>query len=179
MVSSSTVNAGLSWTRSTTTLTITHASHGRSNGNRVIVRNANEDNFSGIISNVTANTFDVTTTNTGAASGSAAAYSLGFTSTSVVSTSSTITAPSGGDVQLISFMVNDTLAGTYTLTLPTSSTNGAGANSSIYDAYPPLVRAYTTGGATVAGATITLTSTPNVIVVSAVGSGERTVRLSF
>jgi hypothetical protein len=179
MVSSSTVNSGLSWTRSSTTLTITHTSHGRSNGDRVIVRNANADNFSGIISNVSANTFDVTTTNTGSTSGSAAAYSLGFTSTSITSTSSTITAPSGGDVQLISFLVNDTLAGTYTLTVPTSSTNGAGANNNIYDAYPPLVRVYTTGGATVGGGTLALTSTPNVFVISSTGSGERTVRLSF
>ena len=179
MESSSTVYTGLSWTRSSTTLTITHNSHGRSNGDMVIVRNANADNFNGTITYIDPNSFSVTTANSGAFSGSAAAYSLGFTSTSVTSTGSTITAPSGGDVQLMSMLISDSMSGTYTLTTPQSSVNGAGQNDSIYNSYAPVWRVYNAGGATTTGATMTLTSTPNVFVWASTGTGDRNIRAQF
>jgi len=162
----------------TTTLTITRTSHGHSNGDLVIVRNANADNFSGIISNVTANTFDVTTANTGAASGAAAAYSLGFTSTSASATASTVTAPSGGDVQLLSMLISESMTGDYALTLPTSSKNGAGENTSIYNSYPPVIRLFISGSTTV-GPNFTLTSSANVFNIASTGTGDRTLRADF
>jgi hypothetical protein len=144
----------------------------------VIVRNANADNFNGTISNVSANTFDVTTANAGATSGSAAAYSLGFTSTSPTSTGSTVSAPSGGDVQLISMLISDSMTGTYTLTLPTSSTNGAGANTTIYDSYAPIFRTWISGSS-LTGSALTLTSSANVFSISSIGTGDRMLRASF
>lgn len=178
MESSSTVNCGLSWTRSTTTLTITHTSHGRSTGNMVIVRNANADNFNGTITVINANSFSLTTVNSGAASGAEAAYSLGFTSSSPSTTGSTIVAPANGDVQLMSMLISDSMTGTYTLTTPQSSVNGAGQNDDIYNSYAPVWRLYTAAGATI-NATMTLTATPNVFVWASTGSGDRNIRAQF
>jgi hypothetical protein len=179
MESSSTVYTGLSWTRSTTTLTITHTSHGRSNGDMIIVRNANADNFNGTITYIDANSFSVATANSGSSSGSSAAYSLGFTSTSVTATGSTITAPSGGDVQLMSMLISDSMSGTYTLTTPQSSLNGSGQNDTIYNSYSPVWRVYTSGGATITVASMTLTATPNVFVWASTGTGDRNIRAQF
>jgi hypothetical protein len=178
MTSSATVNTGLSWTRSGTTLTITHSSHGRSNGDMVIIRNANADNFNATVTVINVNSFSVSTANSGAFSGSAAAYSLGFTSTSATSTGSTVTAPAGGDVQLISMLISDSMSGTYTLTLPTSSTNGAGSNTTIYDSYAPIFRTWISGSS-LTGSALTLTSSANVFSVSSIGSGDRMLRVNF
>jgi hypothetical protein len=179
MTSSATVTTGLSWTRSLTTLTINQTSHGRNNGDMVIVRNANQDNFNGPVTVINANSFSLTTTNTGGSSGSAAAYSLGFTSTSVSNTGSTVSAPSGGDVQLLSMLITDSMTGTYGLSLPASSTNGAGANTAIYDSYPPLSRVWISGSTTVTTYSQTNSATPTLFNFASVGTGDRTIRVNF
>jgi predicted secreted protein len=145
----------------------------------VIVRNANADNFNGTITVINANSFSVDTVNSGASSGSSAAYSLGFTSSSVSVTGSTIVAPANGDVQLMSMLISDAMTGTYTLTTPQSSLNGAGQNDTIYNSYAPVWRVYTSGGATVTGATLSLTGTPNVFVWAAMSTGDRNIRAQF
>jgi hypothetical protein len=188
IVSSSTVNSGLSWSRSTTTLTITHNSHGRSNGELVIVRNANQDNFSGIVSNSTLNTFDVTTTNTGSFSGSSAAYSLGFTLTSVTSGGGTIVAPSGGDVQLLGvfFYTNTRTANAgFALTLPLSATNGSGNYSGVSSSFFPIIRGQdmTANPGTALSLTMNQNTTTNYNVYTLGGLGSNTnaagLRFSF
>ena len=144
----------------------------------IIVRNANADNFNGTITVIDANSFSITTVNSGSSSGSSAAYSLGFTSTSVTANGSTIVAPSAGDVQLMSMLISDSMTGTYTLTTPQSSLNGAGQNDTIYNSYAPVWRLYTSGGATI-NAGLTLTNTPNVFVWSSTGTGDRNIRAQF
>jgi len=169
MVSSSTVYSGLSWTRSGTTVTITRNSHGRSNGEAVIVRNVNVDNEWSTITNATANTFDVTvSSSSGASSGNSAAYSLTFTTPSVSASGVTVTSPSGGDVQLLSYYHSTgSRSGTsYALTLPTSATNGAGADSAVYNAFFPIVATHNlVTGATVNRA-ITLATSSNFNVIN-------------
>jgi hypothetical protein len=160
LVSSSTVYTGLSWTRSGTTITITKNSHGHSIGDAVVVRNVNIDNEWAEITNVTLNTFDiVVSSSSGTSSGDSAAYSLAFTATSVTSSGSTIVSPSGGDVQLLSlYHSTGPRSGTsYSLTLPTSSKNGAGANSNYYNSYFPILRAQNL----IAGNTVNLAMTLN------------------
>jgi hypothetical protein len=144
-VSSSTSYQNFYWTRSTTTLTINRDSHGHTAGDRVIIRNTNMDYQACLIATVSTNSFTVTTTDTGDPSGTAGAYSLGFT---YVQTSSggTLSSPTGdhADVQLLSLRIRTgTRAGTtYDLALPTSAVNGTGADSSLADCYIPdyLVR---------------------------------------
>lgn len=145
--SSSDVKSGLAWTRTTTNLVITDPGHGHSVGDRALVRNTNVPNINSLITAADANTFTVDTTNTGAASGSAAAYSMGFTfahnAAAPSITGGTLTPPSNAAVNLISMrfhMGANTRSGTvYSLTLLGSSANGAGDNTSIDDLYVPLI----------------------------------------
>ena len=109
----------------------------------VIVRNANADNFNGTITVVDANTFTLTTVNSGGSSGSEAAYSLGFTVGTPTASALTITAPSGGDVQLLSVLFATGARGgstTLAVTLPQSATNGAGANTTNQNSFYPVFR---------------------------------------
>jgi hypothetical protein len=102
--------------------------------------------LSALITRVDTDTWDVACVDSGDASGSAAAYSMGFTYAHSGSTGSltggTLTVPSGGDVQLISLRLHlaaSTRDGsTYTLVLPASATNGAGANTSDDDVFLPF-----------------------------------------
>ena len=52
-------------------------------------------------------------------------------------------------------------------------------NDTIYNSYAPVWRVYTSGGATVTGATLSLTATPNVFVWASTGSGDRNIRAQF
>jgi hypothetical protein len=183
LVSSATVNTGLTWSRTTTTLTITHTSHGRTSGERVIVRNANEDNFSGTITVVNVNTFTVTTANTGGSSGADAAYSLGFTVGTPTAAALTITAPTGGDVQLLSVLFATGTRGGSTLavTVPQSATNGAGLNTTNQNQFFPVLRVHLTGGGVTAN-TLVLGTSPNFNIFTIgnlSGSASQLVRLDF
>ena len=183
LVSSATVNTGLTWSRSGTTLTITHTSHGRSNGDMVNVRNANADNFNGTITVVDANTFTLTTANSGGSSGTEAAYSLGFTVGTPTSAALTITAPANGDVQLLSVLFNTGARGgaTVAVTVPTSATNGAGLNTTAQNQFFPVLRVHLTGGG-VTAASLTLGTSPNFNIFTLGGlstSSSQLIRLDF
>lgn len=142
-VSSSTVFTGLSWSRSSTTLTIYNDAHGHTSGNRVIIRGANMDYQEGLIVSTATNSFTFTTTDTGDTSGNYAAYTLGFTYSHVGSpkTGGTLSAPTGihADCQLISLRIRTggRSGTTYVLTVPEDAVNGCGANTSLGDCYMP------------------------------------------
>ena len=185
LTSSSTMNSGLSWTRSSTTVTITRNNHGHSNGDAIIIRNVNVDNEWCTISNVATNTFDITvSSSSGAASGSSAAYMLTFTITSASASGSTLVAPSGGDVVLISaYFASGSRSGTtYAFTTPTSALNGAGANTSVSNAYFPILRAQDLVAGTVANITMTVATASNFNVFTFGGlsaSNNTGIRASF
>lgn len=142
-VSSSTVFTGLTWSRSSTTLTIYSTNHGHASSDRVIIRNTNVDYQEGLIVSTATNSFTFTTTDTGDISGSYGAYSLGFTYAHVGSpkTGGTLSAPSGthADCQLISLRIRTggRSGTTYVLTVPEDAVNGCGANTSLGDCYMP------------------------------------------
>jgi hypothetical protein len=150
----------------------------------VNVRNANADNFSGTIVVINANSFSLTTANSGASSGSAAAYSLGFTVGTPTSSTLTISAPSGGDVQLLSvlFATGARSGTTLTVTTPTSATNGSGANTTGQNSFYPIIRAQTISTGALKAATLTLNTASNFNVYS-IGSLDNPlsnlVRLDF
>ena len=165
-VSTSTVFGGKSWTRSGTSLTLTHTAHGRSIGERVIVRNTNVNYQVALITAVTANTWTITCADTGATSGNAGAYMMGFnyahnSQTAGSISSGTLTAPANADVQIISLRINlganQRSATTYVVTLPNSAFNGGGENTTLDNIYVPMlaVRQLTTGALTAVGATLT------------------------
>ena len=178
VVSSATVNYSLAWTRSGTSLTITTDPGGLIVGDYVIIRNCNVDNVYAIVTAVTASDFTVTVANSGAFSGSDGAYSLAFKASAVDYSGSTLSAPSGGDLQLLSVLVTTgTRSGTsYTLEVPQSSTNGSGLNTSILNSYFPIIRAQLAGNGQVVAAAMTLsTVTPNQFTVSSLSSSLNTL----
>ena len=165
-VSTSTVYAGKTWTRSGTSLTLNHTAHGHSVGERVIVRNTNVNYQVALITAVTTDTWTITCADTGVTSGSLGAYMMGFkyahnSQTAGAITSGTLTAPANADVQLISLRINlganQRSATTYEFTLPNSAFNGGGENTTLDNIYTPLiaVRQLTTGLLTAVGATLT------------------------
>jgi hypothetical protein len=150
----------------------------------VIVRNANQDNFNGTVTVVNSNSFTVTTTDTGTTSGTAAAYSLGFTVGTPTAAALTITAPTGGDVQLLSvlFATGARTGTTLAVTVPQSATNGSGANTTGQNAFYPIfaVRTISTGAIQGAGVTLATVSNFNVYSFTSMNAtNSNLVRLDF
>lgn len=145
VVASSSWKTGISWTRSGTSMVFTDNNHGRSVGEKALVRDSNVFGFDSLITAVTTNTFTVTCTDSGAASGTAAAYSMGFTwvhtgATGAI-TGGTLIAPANWDCVLVSMrihMASNTRTGTqYNVTLPKGNFNGVGGGTSADDAVVP------------------------------------------
>jgi hypothetical protein len=150
----------------------------------VNVRNANADNFSGTIVVINANSFSLTTANSGAASGSAAAYSLGFTASTATSTALTIAAPANGDCQLLSFAyATGARSGTtMTITVPQSATNGSGANTSGQNAFIPNFIARTISTGAIQGVQIAFNTVSNFNVYNLTAlnpTNSNLVRMNF
>ena len=186
---------GLSWSRSTTTLTVTSTAHGRSVGDRVILRNFNEDYLVALVATVVdANNFTVTCNNTGGTSGTAGFYTLGFTFTHNAATGSitggTLTAPSGGNVVLLTMrfylLAASKTGSTYLLTLPASSTNGAGGDTGEDDLNVPFlsIRTQNSGSTSAMGAlgstlTKAISGNYNQFQLGGLGAGNINIQMSF
>ena len=145
VVASSTFKTGISWARTGTSMVITDNGHGRSVGERAILRNTNVSGFDSLITAVSANTYTVTCTDTGATNGAAAAYSMGFTYAHIGAvgaiTGGTLTAPANWDCVLVSMRIHlqaNSRSGTgYNITLPKGNFNGVGAHTGADDSVVP------------------------------------------
>lgn len=135
IVSSATIHSGLAWSRTTTTLTITDTAHGRSVGEWAIVRNTNVSYQDGLVTAVVdANNFQITCANTGGATGTGAAYSMGFTFAFIggptAITGSQIIAPANWDCVLLACRIHMAAstrgATTHNVTVPKGNINGVG-----------------------------------------------------
>jgi hypothetical protein len=157
ILSSSEVYTGLSWSRSTTSLTITRNSHGLSSGNRVIIFDTNESYLNTTISSVNTNDFTVTCNATGGTSGSSGAYSVGVTSAQAAN-KLTISSPTVGNVKIISmrFRGTTTAGGVFDLEISSSTlNNGVGNSTGLSDVNIPTIRVSTNADTlTVVAATI-------------------------
>jgi hypothetical protein len=184
--SSGTMITGLSWTRSSTTCTITHSGHGLSDGDYVICRNINQDYIYSIVSGVTGSTFDVTVLGSGSSSGSSGAYAGAYGIASAAATGCTINPPNAsslvGDIQIISMNFTTgsrSSGGTVTISIPITIKDGGTSNntlnSNMFMGY--LVSDPSTGG-NIAGVSYVLTAS-TVQITGMVGTSSRTVRLSF
>ena len=150
-MSSGNIESGLSWSRSSTTISITSTAHGLTSGDYVVVRNMGDTDYVyGTISNVSTNSFDITNAvNSGDTSGTAGVYIPAFDVSSLSETALTIEAPSSGNVQLLSVQVfiNSSDTGTITVTLPSNALeNGAGENNSLSTRNVPQTEFYNVGG---------------------------------
>jgi hypothetical protein len=164
ILSTGDVFSGLTWSRSSTTLSITSLQHGLSTGDYVIIRNMSEDYSYVEITVLDPDTFNVQVANSGGNTGTEGAYIPVATATNVTDDAATISAPSNGHIQVISIkVITGTKTGTlYDLTMPTSLTNGAGANTSITNQNPPIVQNYKLdSGALNGGAAVTVNTSNN------------------
>lgn len=127
-------------------MTFTDNGHGRSVGERAILRNTNVTGFDSLITGVTANTFTVNCADSGATSGTAGAYSMGFTFAFVGAanalTGGIISAPANWDCVLVSIRIHMQAGSrsgtTWNLTVPKGNVNGAGAHTSMDDVSIPV-----------------------------------------
>lgn len=146
IVSSASFKTGISWSRDGTQLLIQDNAHGRSVGERAIVRDANVPYQEGLITSVQTNSYTLDTQDTGASDGTAAAYSMGFTyaHTGAVGsiTGGVISAPANWDCVLLAIRIHtaaNTRAGnTYQLTVPKGNINGVGPQTTADDVNIPV-----------------------------------------
>lgn len=147
------------WSRSSTTLTIAAASHSLSNGDYVIARNASADYVYAPITSIDSHNFSIPVPNSGGTAGSLASYTPAFRVTGFSQGSATIVAPNTGSAQVDSINISTGVksTSTFVLTMPSSISNGAGANDSLITQNPPFIQAYRlSNGTLVNTATLTL-----------------------
>ncbi len=109
-------------------------------------------------------TLTVTVSDTGGTSGSAGAYVPAFKASSYTQNGVTITSPGTGNCQINSIQVTTPTKtnSNFTYTLPTSISNGAGGNSSLYYQNPPIIQVWAlSNGAQNTSAVITLNTSSN------------------
>lgn len=170
-VSSSNIYSGLTWSRAGTVLTMNHTAHGRSVGDRVIVKDTNVPVQNALITNITADSYSIACADVGAASGTQGKYTNGFkfahnSEVAGATTGGVLTAPANCDIQLISLRIrikaNARAGTTYDLTIPTSAYNPAGVNDSTDNVYVPLTQIRTDAD--------TMTAVGNTIAMNQSGS---------
>ena len=109
------------------------------------MRNVNVSNLDGLITGVNGNTFTLDCADTGATSGSAAAYSMGLTFAYTGATGSitggTVSAPANCDVVLLAIRIhlaaNTRTGTTFNLTIPKGNINGAGPHTNMDSVFIP------------------------------------------
>jgi len=146
VLQSSTWKTGTSWSRTTTSLTITDNGHGRSVGEWAIVRNTNVAYQDGLITAADTNTYTITCADTGAASGSSPVYTMGMTAAYVGSagalTGITFTAPANWDLVIVSLRIhlaaNNRSTTTFNVTVPKGNIGGNGPSTSMDNTPIPL-----------------------------------------
>lgn len=148
-VSSSNIYTSLVWSRTGTSLTVNHTAHGRSIGDRVILKNINVQVLNALITNITTDSYTVDCSDTGDTSGTAGMYTCGFkfahnSEVAGALTGGVLSAPANCDIQLHSMRIhtkaNSRAGATYDLTIPTSVFNPAGMNTSADEVYVPLTQ---------------------------------------
>ena len=166
--------SGLSWVRTTTTLTITSTAHGLTTGDYVVLRNFNVDYVYVEITVTDVNTFTAQVANSGNTSGSTGVYIPAFDVSALSETVLTILAPNAGNCQLLSLQVfiNSSDTGTITVTLPSNALeNGAGGNNTLDNRNPPQAFFYNVDGSNssainAGGVTFSMSGNHNVYTLS-------------
>lgn len=176
-LSSSNIFSNLSWTRSSNSLTMQHLAHGRSVGDRVIIKNTNTPYLNALVTAVADESFTVACADSGADSGLSGKYTVGFkyAHNSEVAGSTTggvLSMPANCDIQLHSLRVhlkaNSRPGSIYDITLPTGVYHPAGINTSNDEVYVPLTQIRTDSD--------TMTAVGNTIAMNQAG-GYSTFRL--
>jgi len=165
---------GISWTRSSTTLTINQTAHGLSTGDVVVVRNMSEDYLHGAVTVSNSSVFTIDCTNAGGTTGTAGAYVPAFSASAaqVAGDVSTITITGcnsaiSGSQQLegIHFYANDQQTSPINITIPAGLQNGGGANNDKKQIAIPSVQGSAAGsgatGSPISGLSVTTNLSAN------------------
>lgn len=146
IVSTGNVYKNLSWSRSSTTLTVNSTGHGLSTGDNVLIRNMSEDYELKRITTSGADAFTCTVADSGDTSGTSGAYIPAFDCSAIDLTTGevTVTAPGAGDLQINSMMVYapSSEVDPITVNIPAGDSNSGGINSALDTRFPPLVTFY-------------------------------------
>ena len=143
ILSTGTVYGGLTWSRSSTTLTITKEGHGLSTGDYIVIRNMSSD-YTYVSVTALEDTLTCTVANSGGTSGTEGAYIPAFKATSYSENGVTISSPNTGNCQVDSIQVTTPTKtnSNFNMIMPSSISNGAGGNNSLYYQNPPLVQVW-------------------------------------
>jgi len=162
IVSTGNVYKNLTWSRSSTTLTVTSTSHGLSSGDLVLIRNMSEDYELKNITSTGANSFTCTVADSGGTSGTSGAYIPAFGCSTVDLTTGviTVTAPGAGNLQLNSMMVYAPSSETdpITVNIPAGDSNSGGINGALDTRFIPLCTFYKVDGVSPVLSTATVTA---------------------
>jgi hypothetical protein len=164
ILSTGTVYGGLTWSRSSTTLIITSENHGLSTGDYIVIQNMHVAYLYVSVTATDSNTLTCTVAATGGTSGEAGAYVPAFDATSFSQNGVTIGAPATGNCQVNSIQITTPTKtnSNFNLVMPSSISNGAGGNNSLYYQNPPLIQAWAlSNGNQNTSAVITLNTSDN------------------
>lgn len=174
------VYTGIAWTRSGNQMVVQHENHGRTVADRIIIKDTNVPFLNSLITAITADTYTVTCSDSGAISGNSANYTVGikFAHNSEVAgtlTGGTVTAPANVDILLHSLRIrtkaNSRTGATYDLVLPISVyTTSMGSDTDMDGVYLPVHQ--------IRGDADTLPAVANTIAVNQGSGGYHTIRFS-
>ena len=185
LTTSGNVYGGLTWARSSTTLTITSTAHGLTTSDYVVIRNMSADyQYLQIQSVADANTFTLTVADSGGTSGTEGAYIpacriSALTGTTDIS-AATIASPTVGNVRINNFLIfAQEQSVNMILTVPTGLTNGNGYGTDQTIA-PVVFNARTvessgTAGGLTGGTSYQVQNNQNQITLTGMNNGEKTV----
>ena len=144
MVSTGDIYKDLTYSRAASTVTVISTAHGLTAGDFIVVRGGVDSYLYVAISNVTTNEFDYTSATSGTANGTDAAYIPAFGVSVFSGVTSTVVAPSAGNIQMSSMVVarGTEFTAQFTLNMPNTITNGSGANTSATNQNPPIIACF-------------------------------------
>ena len=144
MVSTGDIYKDLTYSRAASTVTVISTAHGLTAGDFIVVRGGVDSYLYVAISNVTTNEFDYTSATSGTANGTDAAYIPAFGVSVFSGVTSTVVAPSAGNIQMSSMVVARGIDFTtnFILNMPNTITNGSGANTSATNQNPPIIACF-------------------------------------
>ena len=185
LTTSGNVYGGLTWARSSTTLTITSTAHGLTTSDYVVIRNMSADyQYLQIQSVADANTFTLLVADSGGTSGTEGAYIPACRISAITGTTditaATIAAPTVGNIRINNFLIfAQEQSENMILTVPTGLTNGNGYGTDQTIA-PVVFNARTvessgTAGGLTGGTSYQVQNNQNQITLTGMNNGEKTV----